>query len=426
VGGVSIERATRHAELAVEASARAGDPELRCQALSILVLQRFLAGLADPGEEVEEALELERSLGRRLGEASWTKGHVLTWSGTDLDAARSFLEGHLTATCANDDLQEGHFLWWLTLVELRAGNWDMAERHAEQQIALHAQGGFMQPQLIAQGAAAAVAASRGDVERTHEISGAATDRAREIGMPAAEALQLWALGFVELSRGDARAAVAPLQRASDIWDELGYFEPGHRAELGDTVEALIGAGELGEAERRLAPWEEAARRLDRAWVVANIARCRGLLLAARGDPSGAFASFDEALAEHVRVLHPLDHGRTLLVLGVTQRRAKKRAAARASLEQALSVFERLGARLWADRARGELARIGGRTATRDELTEAERRIAALVAEGRSNREVAAALFLTEHSVETALTRIYRKLGVRSRTELGSRLRARAA
>jgi DNA-binding CsgD family transcriptional regulator len=161
-------------------------------------------------------------------------------------------------------------------------------------------------------------------------------------------------------------------------------------------------------------------------VVANIARCRGLLLAARGDPSGAFASFDEALAEHVRVLHPLDHGRTLLVLGVTQRRAKKRAAARASLEQALSVFERLGARLWADRARGELARIGGRTATRDELTEAERRIAALVAEGRSNREVAAALFLTEHSVETALTRIYRKLGVRSRTELGSRLRARAA
>ena len=83
----------------------------------------------------------------------------------------------------------------------------------------------------------------------------------------------------------------------------------------------------------------------------------------------------------------------------------------------MAEFERLGARLWADQTRAELARIGGRAPSRDELTEAERRIAALVAEGKSNREVAAALFLTERSVETALTRVYRKLGIRSRSEL---------
>ena len=83
----------------------------------------------------------------------------------------------------------------------------------------------------------------------------------------------------------------------------------------------------------------------------------------------------------------------------------------------MAEFERLGAQLWADQTRAELARIGGRVPSRDELTEAERRIAALVAEGKTNREVAAALFLTERSVETALTRIYRKLGVRSRSEL---------
>ena len=101
----------------------------------------------------------------------------------------------------------------------------------------------------------------------------------------------------------------------------------------------------------------------------------------------------------------------------TQRRAKKRGAARTTLEDALARFERLGAPLWAEQTRAELARIGGRAPSNGELTEAESRIAMLVAEGRTNREVAAALFLTVHSVETTLTRVYRKLEVRSRAEL---------
>ena len=114
---------------------------------------------------------------------------------------------------------------------------------------------------------------------------------------------------------------------------------------------------------------------------------------------------------------PFQHARTLLAFGKTQRRAKKRGAARTTLEDALERFERLGTPLWAEQARAELARIGGRAPSPGKLTEAERRIAELVAQGRTNREVAAALFLTEHSVETALTRVYRKLGVRSRAEL---------
>ena len=92
-----------------------------------------------------------------------------------------------------------------------------------------------------------------------------------------------------------------------------------------------------------------------------------------------------------------------------------------TLEQALAIFERLGAPLWAEKARSELARIGGRAPGRGELTEAESRIAALVAEGLTNREVAAHLFVTVHTVEGALTRVYRKLGVRSRSELAHRL-----
>jgi DNA-binding NarL/FixJ family response regulator len=116
---------------------------------------------------------------------------------------------------------------------------------------------------------------------------------------------------------------------------------------------------------------------------------------------------------------PFDRGRTLLALGEVQRRAKQKRAARVSLEAALATFEELGAKLWAEKARAELARISGR-APAGGLTPTEQRIAELVAEGGSNKEVAAALFVTVKTVERNLTRIYEKLGVRSRTELASR------
>jgi DNA-binding CsgD family transcriptional regulator len=151
-----------------------------------------------------------------------------------------------------------------------------------------------------------------------------------------------------------------------------------------------------------------------------------LLLAARGDVQGSLATFEHALAEHARSHDPFHHARTILALGRTQRRAMQRGAARETLGDAGTRFDRLGAPLWAAQARAELARIGGRRAADGELTEAERRIAALVAEGRPNREVAAALFLTEHSVEAALTRVYRKLGVRSRAALARRWEDRAS
>ena len=127
---------------------------------------------------------------------------------------------------------------------------------------------------------------------------------------------------------------------------------------------------------------------------------------------------------HDAVPQPFDRARTLLALGSVQRRAKRRAEARATLEAALAVFEELGAALWAERARAEIARLGGRRVRdRDELTETERRIAELAADGRSNREIAGELFVSERTVESNLTRAYRKLGVRSRTELARKLPA---
>jgi DNA-binding CsgD family transcriptional regulator len=226
----------------------------------------------------------------------------------------------------------------------------------------------------------------------------------------------WVLGFVELSLGDASSALAFLRRSYELRD-ADTLDPGERPELGDLLEALISVGELDEAEEVLTTWQERAALLDRGWALAILARCRGLLLAARADLDAAFASFERSLVEHTRTTDPFQHARTLLALGRTQRRAKKRGDARETLEEALARFERLGAPLWAEQTRAELTRIGGRSPSNGELTEAESRIAMLVAEGRTNREVAAALFLTVHSVETTLTRVYRKLEVRSRAEL---------
>ena len=102
-----------------------------------------------------------------------------------------------------------------------------------------------------------------------------------------------------------------------------------------------------------------------------------------------------------------------------RRRAKHRAAARQSLNTALQIFERLPAPLWADRVRDELRRIGGRTSTQG-LTNTEQRVADLAVRGLSNQQIAAELFVTGKTVEAHLSRIYHKLGVRSRTELASR------
>ena len=130
----------------------------------------------------------------------------------------------------------------------------------------------------------------------------------------------------------------------------------------------------------------------------------------------------QAVVEHEAVGDPFGRARALLALGIVRRRGRQKRPAREAIEAALEAFETIGASGWAAKARAELGRISGRTRA-EGLTAAERRVAALVAEGRTNREVAAALFLGERTVASHLNHIYAKLGVRSRTELALRLRS---
>ena len=323
------------------------------------------------------------------------------------------------SSCGATLAGEASALWWLAFLEWRAGNWDEAERYAASSLELSTQLGDMNtaPDFPAAGHRRAP----GPARRGARLGDAAIARGEAEGIPIEESGHSWVLGFLDLSLGDPNAALPQLRRAYETRNAF-MLEPAQRLELGDLLEALIAVGELGEAGRcspsgRSAPTRSTGR--GRSPSSPAAARSCSLQQATSRAPS---QRSNGRCPSTLRSPDPFQHARTLLALGRTQRRAKKRGAARTTLEDALARFERLGAPLWVEQARAELARIGGRAPSRGELTEGEHRIAQLVAEGRTNREVAAALFLTEHSVATALTRVYRKLGVRSRAELGPPLR----
>ena len=184
----------------------------------------------------------------------------------------------------------------------------------------------------------------------------------------------------------------------------------------DYVEALLELGRIDDAVRVLDAWEADAERLGREWVLATATRCRGLVAAAQGLVDEAVCAPRAGCGAHEGVGDSFGQARALLALGIVRRRGRQKAPPAPRSPRHSRASNGSVPRAGSTRARAELGRIGGRT--REEgLTAAERRVAALVAEGRTNREVAAALFLGERTVASHLTHIYAKLGVRSRTEL---------
>jgi DNA-binding CsgD family transcriptional regulator len=189
------------------------------------------------------------------------------------------------------------------------------------------------------------------------------------------------------------------------------------------AEALVALGRLDEAAALLDPYESLARANDRAVRLASALRSRALLHAAKRDYPAASAAFDESLAQLDRLDNPFERARTLLAYGSFSLAIRQRTKARKLLADAEAIFERLGCVGWAERVRGESSRLGGRAARTNRLTPTEDRIAALVIRGRSNAAVANELFMSPKTVEWNLSKIYKKLGVSSRTELAAKLAA---
>ena len=418
-----IPRAVKHAKQAVEL---ATDAELLAPLSDALVVQaqgEFLMGHGLPSPAIERALlvQTDTSEIRVLRRPQQHLALILTWA-DEFDEARSLmLEVRRLAYSVGDETALPWNLMRLSQLELAAGEWDRASEYAEEAYNIAREAGQRPLEADLLCTRALIAAHRGDAELARSLG--------EEGLEAAEALETGigtrlarsALGLLELSTGNAAAACAQLEPLWEASNEAHILDPGDNRYVPDFVEALVQSDRLDEAAEVQGLFEDRARTLQRASALATSARGKALILAARGDSDGALRELQSAVEIHTRAPVPFEHARSLLALGAHLRRERQRRAAREALTDASHRFNELGAVLYVAKADEELGRIGGRAPSAGELTTAERRIAELVAEGKKNKEVAEALVVSVHTVEAALTRIYQKLDVRSRTELTRQL-----
>lgn len=423
-----LRSAAAHARVLLDLAEQSGDLALLSSALALSGMIECLLGNGVHRETMEKAATLARKMPSRSAEAhpgfldpELLLGTVLKWS-DDFEGARAILR-KLLERLSEEHTESGlaPCLFQLGELECWAGNWDLAQQYAQQGEKAARRSGQATYRVLPLTVAALVQALRGSIGAARASAQEMLTLAEHSGDTRFAMRALAILGFVELSKDDPGRAHDHLRRLRQMATAQGYGEPGVFRFDADEIEVLVALGELDEAQRFTERLEQRGRDLDRAWALATSRRCQGLLRAARGDVSGAVDALVGALKEHSRLPQPFELGRTLLLLGVLQRRSKERRLARQSLEQAHQIFTGLGASLWAEKAGGELARISGRRKGTDELTATERRVAELVAAGSSNREVAARLFISLKTVEANLSKIYQKLGLRSRSELASKM-----
>lgn len=237
----------------------------------------------------------------------------------------------------------------------------------------------------------------------------------------ASVVDAYTRGLLCYLQGDHAGTVHALEPMLTSFDTWGIHHPALPRGADYLIESLVHLGRLEEAETRLVTREERAERTDSRSTQGANARCRALLLAEQGDEDGALASADRAVQVADELGRELDRARALLTRGQVARRYKRRGEARRCLEVAAATLEQMGAGAFAARAREELARVAGRAPARAGLTSTEQRIAELTARGLTTREVAAELFLSPKTVSNQLTAVYRKLGLRNRSELAARL-----
>jgi DNA-binding CsgD family transcriptional regulator len=415
--------ASIHARNALDMASRLEDNELLAQALTAVSFTRFLEGRADCMPPLEQAVELRGwSPGMRLfPHPNLMFGVMLKWMCRYEEAGIRFEAMRRYCVERGQESPLPLLLYHMSELECWTGNMQLAEEYATESCDLARRIGQRASLSVSLYSLALVRAHLGQLEE-------ARARARE-GLEIAETLSsawvrilqnLAVLGSIELWSGDPEAAWSHFARIQEMAYQAGFVELGHIRWDPDAVESLLALGEVARAHSLVDDLEQRARNLGHRWGFATGARSRGLVLAAEGDLDGAQEAFRSALTFHQDLPQPFELGRTLLALGAIQRRGRQTQEAKSTLLKAAEIFDRLGNPLWAERTRAQLSRIGARAPGPGALTPTEERVAELVAAGHTNREVARELFISLKTVEVNLTRIYAKLGVRSRTELAAR------
>lgn len=420
--------AVRRAVQLLEGHAAEGQPDdggLLGAALAKSVIFDVLLGRGLDQSQLNRALRLEDPHSSMPVDSRPSVIAGWVWLQTEqLDRARVQLEevqAHLIEHGEDSELPE--VLANLARAECLAGRLVAAGRAAERGYELARQTGSDSLAAHTIGVRAVVHAHQGHVVETRAAAQEAIDLATHSGWLIGAFWASTALGLLEVSLGHHDAALAVLAHSVAIVEEQGVIEPSRKPFLPDAIEALVGLGGLDRADRLTCLLDERARALGYPAATLSAARCRALVEVARGDVDTALTNLDLALAATPTVPVPLELARTLIVRGQLERRRRHKREATESLRRALTICDEIGAALWAQRASTELARLGPPAHDPGALTATETQIARLAASGLTNREVAAAAFISQKTVEANVSRIYRKLGIHSRAELGAWLAA---
>ena len=396
---------------------RLTDPKFRMSVAAGLSNMEALAG--NPRIDlIEGAIAIEDEIGRP---PLWAGPRVLLaeqllWFG-DLTAARGLFEAaHAEAVRSGNGRWLSYGLYDLASLECAAGNLVTANKRVREAMTAALDSGDTHVEVWILHRLALVTAWLGRSTEARAASRRRLELASGRGDRPGIARARWTLGFLALSEGDMSAAVTELVAAAELLEEMGFANPGSIPALPDAVEALAITGDSGTAEALYERLQRQADVLDGPWAKAVAERTRGMVLLARGDADAAIAPLEDAVASFDRSGHRPDAARAALAHGRALLRTGRRSRAAEMFADAHSRFEGMGAALWAARAAEELERAApGRASGR--LTPAERRIASLVAQGMRNREISRSLYMSVATVEAHLTRTYRKLEIRSRSEL---------
>jgi DNA-binding CsgD family transcriptional regulator len=343
----------------------------------------------------------------------------MSWSGRVDEGHR---ELHAIRRRCVEKGEEGELIFiaqHVVLSDIWRGDFGEADLVTEDVMERARQLGGDTPMFLAHGLRAKLAVYAGRESEARRSASEALEISRRTGSFRMAERIVAALGFLEVSLSNYEAAAATLHPLISKFDPArSPTELPNAAFLPDAIDALVQLRRLAEAQTLVEALERNGERHDRAWMRAVGARGRSMLLAARGDLDAACSTAERAMKDHERLPMPFERARTALLLGQLQRRQRRKEAASESLQEAFDIFEKLAVPLWADRARAELVRANVGPRQSGQLTPSEQRVAELAAAGMKNRDVATALFISPKTVEANLARIYRKLGIKSRAELG--------
>ena len=414
----SVRRIREAEDWALEALpvARRAGPELERLALHGLGWARALRGR--PIDDLCERFRTASDVATHITDSPEpVQGLRLLWRG-HVDAARTILTQFLALADQRGE-EVSYALQRLNMceLELRAGEWETASRLLEEWESADWQ---LLIRATYERCRALLAAGRGLVDEADRWAASALAGAEPGGYRWQVLEALRARGIAALLAGEPVRAAESLRAVWEYTEREGVGDPGVFPVAPDLVEAFVELGELQAARAVTARLRELSEEQKHPWGLASVKRCSALIaLASDGDE--AATELAEAADAYGALGLRFDRTRSLLSLGRAQRRLRKWGAARSSLERAAAEFDELDSPGWAEQARSEHARVGGRRPqATGELTPAERRVAELAANGLANKEIARSLFITVRTVEVHLKHAYAKLGVRSRTQLARR------